>query len=157
MKIAIIGMGNFGYAFLKHFDYMSRHQITVYDRNQEIADFVKQNRRHPYFHKYITIENDYNYSSSLDDIFDGAEIITLCVLSTAIPEIVSKMKPYIKTDSIILNTAKALSPNWRRYSEIIKEILSDFDCSVGILAGGTIASDSGFVNRCAVLSGIQYF
>ena len=42
MKIAIIGMGNFGYAFLKHFDYMSKYQIMAYDRNQEIVNFVKQ-------------------------------------------------------------------------------------------------------------------
>ena len=63
------------------------------------------------------------------------------MISTAIPEIVGKMKPYMKKNAIILNTAKALGANGSRYSEIINEILSDYDSSVGMFAGGTIAKD----------------
>jgi len=51
-KVAIYGIGNFGYAILKHLDKKKSSDFKLYahDHDAELINFLDKNREHPYFH-----------------------------------------------------------------------------------------------------------
>jgi glycerol-3-phosphate dehydrogenase (NAD(P)+) len=144
MKVAVYGVGNFGYAILKHLDRKRNKEIDLfaYDRNPSLIEHLNKHREHLFLHRGVKISKRVNFTHDVSKNIQGAEIIILCVTSDSTKDVLKQMRPYLKQKPIILNTAKALDfESGRRLSEVAAEALKDIDYTYALLAGGTIAQD----------------
>lgn len=143
-NIALIWLGNFGYAILHHLDNNIDYQnynISGYDINQEIVDWLKVNKKHPYLFTDFSVSDNIQFYNSLQETVKDADIIILAIFSQYIIEVLNDISSYTNKKIIILNTSKALSKDWNPYSLEIKNNIQDLDYEYGILSGWTIAKD----------------
>lgn len=152
-RIAFVGLGNFGFALLKHFDVKNEtilqknpdhhdhtYHLNAYDRHSEVIESLKMTRTHPTLFKTEKISHHVKFSSTIEETIKNADYIILAVSSIALEEIFFKIKPYKKPGSIIINTSKALeNQTGKRYSQLAKKILGD--TPYALLVGGTQAQD----------------
>ncbi len=144
IKVSIYGIGNFGYAMLKHFDGKQHESIkvTAYDRNQTVLESLKTNHSHPFFHKSVKISDYINFARNFNELLDDCDVLILAVSSDATREVAQNIKPFIKKPLVIVNTAKALDyQTGKRLSEIVDEELREVSYTYALVAGGTIAQD----------------
>ncbi|MFT4304707.1 MAG: NAD(P)-binding domain-containing protein [Candidatus Woesearchaeota archaeon] len=145
MKVSIYGIGNFGYAILKHLDKYSNEEIFAYDENKEKINYLKKHRKHPQFHKNFKISKKINIVDNIEDLLIDSDILILALKSNFIREALKKCKPYLKNNKkiIILNVAKALDyKTGKPLSLIVKQELKPLkNYKYAVISGGTIARD----------------
>lgn len=148
MKIGVYGVGNFGFAIVKHLSNSlnsnSKIELVAFDRNKKLIENLKKKRTHLYHHKTIKIKNNVTFTSNAADAFKHTDILVLAVTSSAIVEVLKSNEKYYKKNAIILNTAKALDiKSGSCYSTIVSSMLNfkRMQCKFAVLSGGTIASD----------------
>ena len=140
--VAIYGIGNFGYAFLKHLENKRSQYFTIraYDRNQELIQKLQTARSHLYFHKSVRIGKSVNFVKSPEQLLANADVLILAVASNATREVLTDIRPILEQKTVLLNTAKALDyETGERLSEIAAGIASPNIYAA--VAGGTIAKD----------------
>ncbi|MFA6995077.1 MAG: NAD(P)H-dependent glycerol-3-phosphate dehydrogenase [Patescibacteria group bacterium] len=143
-KVAIYGIGNFGYAVLKHLDKKNSSDFDLYacDRDRELINFLDKNREHPYFHPGKKISEKVIFVSGVRELLTNCDILIVAVTSSCISQVFKDIKKYLEPQTIILNTSKALDWNsGKRLSTIIQKELSGRVYKYAVLAGGTIAQD----------------
>jgi glycerol-3-phosphate dehydrogenase (NAD(P)+) len=143
-KISIYGIGNFGYAVLKHLDKKNGGDFILhaYDRNPQLVDFLNSKREHLFLHKGQKVSDGIIFDNKVKNLLENCDILILAVTSNAVKEVVREIKECINKKIIIINTAKAL--DWdtgKRISEIIKNELREKSYEYVLLSGGTIAKD----------------
>lgn len=142
--IALYGIGNFGYAWLKHFDYMQRDDIELiaYDRNPAVIEKLTKEARHPFLHTGVELSQQIHFATSPEDLVKNADLVLLAVTSEATRDVIGQIKDHLKKNVILVNTAKALDgKTGKRLSQIVAEEMDDRSYHYALLAGGTIASD----------------
>ncbi len=144
-KIAIYGIGNFGYALLSHLSNEKRENkisIYAYDRNKIVRDTLKVSRSHPFFHTSEKISEKVVIAESEKELISDCDILVLAVTSDATREVLNAIYPYLDNSITIVNTAKALDyKTGKRLSEVVRECLEGKSRDYALLAGGTIAKD----------------
>ena len=144
LTISIYGIGNFGFALLKHLDRKNSGNIKAFDRNEKLIENLRTRRRHLRFHKDVKVSSKINFCNNSKDLLQDSDILLLAVHSDATREVLNNIKKYLPPERkiMIVNTAKALdNHSGRRLSEIAQEELHDANYSYSLLAGGTIAKD----------------
>lgn len=143
-KVSIYGIGNFGYALLKHLDKKDSKDffLEAYDRNKKLVDFLDKNREHAYFHKGQKVSARIAFAKNPAELLANCDILILAVTSNAVKTVLKNIKQYINKKIIIVNTAKALDwDSGQRISEIADEELKGKNYNYALLSGGTIAKD----------------
>lgn len=143
-NVAIYGVGNFGYAILKHLDNKNPGNIklSAYDYEPEVISSLKNNRHHPFLFKEVKISEEVRFVEKPGQLFDKCDVLVLAVSSNVTREVLQTIKPFLRPGIKIVNTAKALdSQTGKRLSEIFDNELKDVDYSYSLFAGGTIAKD----------------
>ncbi len=143
-KIAIYGVGAFGYAILKHLDNKQDGSFSLvgYDHLAEVNESLKTKRSHPFFHTDTTVSDMPTFVDSPEELLRDASVIVLAVSSDSTREVAQTIKANAPPGVTILNIAKALDKTTgKRLSEIVTEELAGFEHRYALLAGGTIADD----------------
>ncbi|MFA6524969.1 MAG: NAD(P)H-dependent glycerol-3-phosphate dehydrogenase [Patescibacteria group bacterium] len=143
IKIAIYGLGNFGYAFLKHFD-RKRTDLLIYgfDRNKKLIENLKRERTHLTLYQEYKVSKDVIFANSIKELLSDCDILILAAPSYATREVIKKIRLFLPDNIIIVNTSKALDyQTGSRLSEIIKQELKGKNYKYALFAGGTIAAD----------------
>lgn len=146
MNISIYGIGNFGYAFLKHLDRKYKNDTSVnlvaYDYNSERLNYIKENKSHPTLHQGVTLSDSIEFVDNTKSLIADSDILLLAVPSHVTSEALEEIKKYSNKKIIIANTAKALDfQTGNRLSELVASHLPADSYSYALLAGGTIADD----------------
>jgi glycerol-3-phosphate dehydrogenase (NAD(P)+) len=142
--VSIYGLGNFGYAILKHLDSKNdkKIQLYCYDRNKNLIESLQTKRKHLLLHKTIKISNRVYFTSNVKTLISDCDVLILAIPSKSLREVLRKIKPYINQELIVVNTAKALDhKTGRRLSEIAQKELNGLLYGYALIAGGTIAKD----------------
>ena len=146
-KIAVLGVGYFGYAILKHFDQKHKKhdgdfEISAYDVDPRLMDNLEIKRKHLYLFKSTKLSGLISFKKDLKEAVRGAEIIILAVDSKATRMVLKEVKKYLLRPVILVNVAKALDyETGKRLSEVAQEVLGAKLKSYACFAGGTIAKD----------------
>jgi len=143
-KISIYGLGNFGYAILKHLDSKDNKDFSLhgYDRNKKLMNHLRRNHKHLYFHKSIKVSKLIRFDKSVKELMENCDMLILAINSDSTREVLRKIKNHINKKLVIVNTAKALDyQTGKRISQVIRKELNRIDYDYALLAGGTIAKD----------------
>ncbi len=143
IKISIYGLGNFGYAFLKHFDKKPENYIiTGFDRDKRLVAHLKKHQNHLFLHRDYKVSGDIIFAKNEQELLSACDYLVLAVPSSATRQVIRKLKPFISNGLTIINTAKALdNKTGKRLSQIIRQELKDVKYNYALFAGGTIAAD----------------
>lgn len=141
-NITVYGLGSFWYAFLKYLDTNNEsYNLSWFDRKTDTIQSLQKYKKHNIFHTNYEMSNRVSFFDDEKKALKDCDILILAITSNAIIDIIKKIKKYFTTDILIINTAKALSPNWITYSQEIKSILKNMKYSYCVLSWWTIASD----------------
>lgn len=144
MKISIYGLGQFGYALLKHLEKnISDNDVLYgYDYRQSVVDHFKKTGEHPFLYPGHKIKKNTNISNFPHRIINDSDLLILAVPSSSTLDIIPEIQSYAKSGIILLNTAKALDfETGKRLSVLYTENLKIADYKYCLFAGGTIARD----------------
>ena len=96
-KISIYGIGNFGYALLKHLNKKGdkKYEIHAFDRNEQVIKTLRKKREHPNFHKGIRISEKVKFEDNVRDLITDCDVLILAINSFATREVLREIKKYI--------------------------------------------------------------
>ncbi|MFA6391500.1 MAG: NAD(P)-binding domain-containing protein [Patescibacteria group bacterium] len=142
-KLSIYGLGNFGYAFLKHFD--RKHtglNIYGYDRDKTLMAHLRKERTHLSLYQDYKVSRSVIFANNVKELLEDCDILVLAIPSNATREVMKIIKPYLPNGISIVNTSKALDyQSGKRLSQIVRAELKNKNFKYALFAGGTIAAD----------------
>jgi glycerol-3-phosphate dehydrogenase (NAD(P)+) len=137
--ITFLGGGSFGTALAimmakKGFD------VLVWDRNNKTIDDINNKRENINYLPGVVVPHNVYATISLEEALKNSKYIVLSVPSQAIREVASKIRPYLKEDSIIISIAKGIEEDsGKRLSEVIRDEISEN--GIVILSGPSHAEE----------------
>lgn len=148
MKVAIYGIGNFGFALTKHLSEthhrVGRLAIFAYDRDARLVRHLNERRRHLVHHKTKRIRPNVTFVNNARALVDNADVIILAVASEAVVEVAQEVLRHLTRPVLLINTAKALhTKTGKPFSQVLTPMLRQgrHPATFAVLSGGTIASD----------------
>ncbi len=144
MKISVYGLGQFGYALLRHLEknLTDGNVLYGYDYRPSVVQHFKKTGEHPFLYPGYKIKSTTNISSFPRRILEQADIVILSVPSSSTLDIIPELQDYAKDNVILVNTAKALDyETGKRLSLLYEDNLHKIIYKYCLFAGGTIASD----------------
>lgn len=144
MKISVYGLGQFGYALLRHLEKsLSENDVLYgYDYRQSVIDHFKKTGEHPFLYPGHKIKKTTNISNHPHRIINDTDILILAVPSSSTLDIIPQIQKNAKNEVTLVNTAKALDyTTGKRLSILYKENLRQLEYKYCLFAGGTIARD----------------
>ena len=119
-KIGIIGAGSWGTA-LAMLLCRNKHKVTVWSWDAALIQVIKNTHHNEAFIHDARLDDKITFTDSLE-FLPQCEIVVLSVPSHAIGEVCARIRPYVNSAAIIVNTAKGFeNESLRRLSEVIKD------------------------------------
>jgi len=138
-KTAVYGAGSWGTAIALLLA-RAGHQVSLIGRNQEKINTMKNRRENTYYLPGVTLPDMIMPSIDLQDI--DADVVFLSVPSHTVRESCRLIKPFLRPNCIIVNTAKGLEEKtYLRLSQVIAQELPDHPLAV--LSGPSHAEEVG--------------
>jgi len=146
MKILIIGGGSFGTAMAQELASNKQNKIQLLFKKQEEAEAFNSSK----------INQTYFPNRPLDPGIEGlyqsekitkAEVIFIAVPAKNIPEVARLIKPYLQSETMVVNLAKGIFENGQTLVEYLNQELNRSD--VVSLKGPSFAAE--MINRQATL------
>ena len=138
-KIGIIGTGVFGTA-LALTAHRAGNEILCWARNPEVINDINTSHINKQYLPQTPLPESIKATTELADVFNFANIILLTTSAQATREILKKIKPHLKKETIIVFCAKGIeSSSGKLLSEIAAEEIPN--TTIAILSGPGFAND----------------
>lgn len=144
MNISVLGLGQYGYALLRHIDRTSGDQIDslkAWDVRPDIVKEIAASNCHPQVGDTGCLSSQVKVLDSLEEVCQDADIIIMAISSAGMNDVLQQMKPSLKEGVTIITTAKALDEQGEFFSHVVARELQPFRGYVGALVGAGKASD----------------
>jgi glycerol-3-phosphate dehydrogenase (NAD(P)+) len=144
MRVKVLGLGNYGYAILKHLDRKNSGQYALsgFTRNPQIIQEIQSGASHPAFTDVTPLSKEVVIESSLDAFIADCDILILAISSNALPDVLGKIKHYVNTPVTIVNTSKALDHRTGEpFSKVVESVFFDTEHTYAMVSGATVAKD----------------
>lgn len=138
MKIAIIGSGVYGIAMSLCLSQTIDNQIKIWCESEESKARIESERNGFKVLDNMCILPSITFSTSYEEVLDGATLVFVLVASKYVRTVVKDMKPYIKDDMIIVVGTKGLNNNYSFAFEEVKRVLKN---PLAVISGGNFALD----------------
>ncbi|MFI3251534.1 MAG: NAD(P)H-dependent glycerol-3-phosphate dehydrogenase [bacterium] len=123
MKVSIIGGGSWGVA-LGQVLVDNKHEILVYDINQNTIDLINKENKHPFFD--CDISSDIKATNSLQEALDFSDNILLSVPTSVMRNVLNDIANSINGKKTFINVSKGIEPETSlTISQICEEVLKD--------------------------------
>lgn len=121
MKISILGVGAFGIALARLFNY-NDNKVTMWTKFKEELDIVLLKRQNPLVLPDIKIPEEVIITDNLEKTIDGAEIIVLAVPGNAIDLVSKEISAFLKPEQVICIVTKSIDTKTNKFmSELVYE------------------------------------
>lgn len=138
-KIGVIGAGAWGTALaivLAGKD----HEVTLWTLSESDAKLLTERRELVDRLPGVTLPQNISFTSSMEQVCTGQDMLVLAVASPYIRSTAHKMKPFVKDNQIVVNVSKGIEENTLfTLSEVIEEELPNAD--VAVLSGPSHAEE----------------
>jgi glycerol-3-phosphate dehydrogenase (NAD(P)+) len=123
-KITILGAGSWGTALaLVLAD--NGNQVTMYSKDAKVCDEINHHHTNSkYFEGVFLLPSSIVATNDLSQAINDTQLILISVPSPAVRPMVSSIIPFLKTKTLIINTAKGFDPlTNNRLSETIRHLI----------------------------------
>lgn len=152
INVAVIGSGSWGTALsLVLSD--SKHNVTLWGLESEIANIYKDNYENKAYLPGVILPSTIKITGDISEALASVDLIVLAVPSQAVREVCCNIRPYLKGNPVIVNTAKGLEiKSLSRLSQVIQEELPLHSNNIGVLSGPSHAEEVGRRIPTAIVS-----
>ena len=138
-KIGIIGTGIFGTA-LALTAARAGCDVLCWDRNSDVIDAISQKHLNTKHLPNIPLPDAIKSTSEIAEVFDFANIVLLSVSAQATRSVLRQIKPFIKTNTVIVLCAKGIeAETGKMLSEIAEDEIPA--ATIAVLSGPGFAVD----------------
>ncbi|MDD3566099.1 MAG: 2-dehydropantoate 2-reductase N-terminal domain-containing protein, partial [Methanothrix sp.] len=128
----------------KYIEKSSGVSIIAYDRNMELIEHLQKYGTHLYHFSDKILPENISFTANEMHAVKNSDIVVMSVSSQSVREILRNIKPHLKNNVILLNTAKALELGTAKtFSEVMNDELynTPIKYELAKLSGGTFAED----------------
>jgi glycerol-3-phosphate dehydrogenase (NAD(P)+) len=152
MKIGVLGAGSWGTALAMVLADKD-HEVKIWSIIPDQLKEINEKRTNNSYLKNITIPERITAVSTLEETIEGADYIIMSVPSSAVREVSRNLKPLIKDNVILVNTAKGIEPvSLKRLSEVIIEEIPGIEGRLVVLSGPSHAEEVAVKMPTAVVA-----
>ncbi len=159
VKVAVLGGGSFGTA-VANICAHNGHPTYLWMRHKDRALLCQRDRENAHYVPGYRFADSLNATSDLAEAVGDASLVFVSVPSSGFREVVQKIKPFVRSDALLVSTTKGIEgKGFTLMSEILEQEMPGH--AIGVLSGpnfakeiieqqqtGTvIASDSGTLIR----------
>ena len=142
-KVVILGSGSWGtglaVSLANHYE-----ALTLWCRNAEQAADMKAFRENRKYLPKVHLSENIQIATDLEATVRDADVVVMSVPSQSVREMALKIKPFLKNEAIIVNTAKGLEAGTHlRLSQVIEEVIPDAGQRIVVLYGPSHAEEVG--------------
>ena len=122
-RVGILGSGTWGTA-IANMLVVHNHQVTLYSTFKEETESFIKTKRHP--HLDCELSDDIHFTNNVEEACVDKDIVIFASPSPYIRASVTKAKPYLSKETILVTVAKGIEPDTLFFmSEIIEDVLGD--------------------------------
>ncbi len=123
MKVSVIGGGSWGVA-LSQVLVDNKHDVLVYDINQDTINLINNDNKHPFFD--CSISDKIKATCSLEEALNFSDVILLSVPTSVMRMVLNDINKLVKTKKTFISVSKGIEPETAlTISQICEEILKD--------------------------------
>lgn len=142
MNIAVIGSGSWGTALALK-GVAAGHNVTMYCRTEEKANYLREYRRNPYLPE-VELPSELSFSHSYEQTLDRAEVVLLVTPSSYVRSTLQDIRAYMTEDMVVVGCSKGLEKETeKRLSLVIDEEIGEIVKATAILSGPNHAEEVG--------------
>lgn len=142
MNIAVIGSGSWGTALALK-GVAAGHNVTMYCRTEEKANYLREYRRNPYLPE-VELPSELSFSHSYEQTLDRAEVVLLVTPSSYVRSTLQDIRAYMTEDMVVVGCSKGLEKETeKRLSLVIDEEIGTLVQATAILSGPNHAEEVG--------------
>ena len=142
MNIAVIGSGSGGTALALK-GVAAGHNVTMYCRTEEKANYLREYRRNPYLPE-VELPSELSFFHSYEQTLDRAEIVLLVTPSSYVRSTLQDIRAYMTEDMVVVGCSKGLEKETeKRLSLVIDEEVGAIVEATAILSGPNHAEEVG--------------
>lgn len=141
-QIAIIGAGSWGTA-LALVAARNEHRVKLWAREPEVASEINRARKNPLYLSEFALPENIRATTDIEAAIDGADFALLVVPSHAMRETVSRLRPFLTNDVVLVSAAKGVeNSTLMRMEEVVADVLrEDFQSRYVALSGPSFARE----------------
>jgi glycerol-3-phosphate dehydrogenase (NAD(P)+) len=122
-QIAVIGAGSWGTA-LATVAARNQHRVKLWARESEVASEINRARKNPLYLSDFTLPENIRATTDIEAAIDGADFALLVVPSHAMRETVSRLRPFLANDLVLVSAAKGVeNSTLMRMEEVVADVL----------------------------------
>ena len=138
-RIGIVGSGIWGTA-LGITAERAGNSVLCWARDEKVVNDINCNHKNSKYLENVILSENIKATSDLSEVFEFARVVLLCVSAQFTREMLQKIRPYVKKETIVVLCAKGIEEkSGKMLSEITDEELSGVD--IAILSGPGFARD----------------
>lgn len=119
-KIAVLGSGGFGLSLAIMADKFG-HEVTVWSAFEEEIEQLRRDREHKRLLPGVPVSESIRLETEIETI-DGNDLVIFAIPSAYVRKIAKLAVPYIKPETVVVNTGKGLEDGTlKRLSEVLEE------------------------------------
>lgn len=123
MKVSVIGAGSWGSSLALVLKENNRDVCLYMRRKEQLDEFINNNTNSKYL-KDIVFPKGIKYTNDLEFAIKFADIIILSVTAQSTRQYIELLKPYLKSEQIVVNVSKGIETGTNlRISQIYDEII----------------------------------
>jgi glycerol-3-phosphate dehydrogenase (NAD(P)+) len=137
-QVTVLGAGSWGTALAVHLARIG-HTVRLWSIEPEIIADMKARRANAVYLPDVTIPEQVQPTTSLDEALDGVELVVCSVPSHATRSVVRAAAPLLRDSATVVSVAKGLElDTLLRMSQVIAQEVND-RCPVVVLSGPSFA------------------
>lgn len=123
-RISILGAGAWGTALAQVLA-DNGHTVMLYSKKESVSEEINLHHTNStYFDRVFVLPKSIKATTSLSELMLDASIVVIAVPSHAVRAMVTELVPFLKTKTVVINTAKGFDPQTQlRLSETIRSII----------------------------------
>lgn len=134
----VIGSGSWGTALAAHLAH-GEYDVQVWGRDEAALEEIQQQHTNQKFLPDVKLPVSLKTVDSLEALLHSSDVLVLSVPSSAVPDVLENLQPYIKTPKPLVLTTKGFAPSGVLLHEYILKTLPQFPLL--ILSGPSFAKE----------------
>tara|TARA_Y100000588_G_C14177528_1_gene892076 strand:+ start:187 stop:1209 length:1023 start_codon:yes stop_codon:yes gene_type:complete len=150
-NVAVIGAGSWGTALALHLSNKFK-KVSLWVYENDLCEIIQKERENKWFLSGFSIPHNIEPDNSLESVVKNKSMILIAVPTPNLRSIINKLKPYITSDTLLINASKGIENNSLIPCHRVIEDTLKIDLKLATISGPTFAKEVAAQVPSAILA-----